>query len=76
MISGVRTKLVAAVNAAENGVDYSARGARCPFCGEKVKVYCTRPWEEGIRVRFHRCVNGKCVLQSMGTSIKSVQVDG
>ena len=76
MNSAVKMKLVAAVHQAENGVDYSARhGAWCPYCGEKTKVYCTKPWEGPLRVRFHRCPNETCLLQAMSTSIKSVQED-
>jgi len=76
MINGARLKLLDAVHQAENGIDYSARhGAACPYCGAKTKVYCTKPWEGSVRVRFHRCDNAGCLLRDMATSIKSVQVE-
>ncbi len=61
---------------AEAGVDFSPRlGARCPSCGERAKIYSTKPWEEAIRIRYHRCDNKICVLCQMGQTIKSVEED-
>lgn len=56
------------------GVDFSARlGALCPCCGRKAPVYRSMPWEDGLRVRYHRCVNPGCPLAALGGTIKSVQ---
>lgn len=62
---------------ADQSVDYSPRyGAVCPECGTtNLKVITSRPWEDNIKVRFHKCRNPECLLCWMGTSIKSVQID-
>lgn len=58
----------------EYGVDFSARrGALCPCCGGRAPVYRSMPWEDGLRVRYHRCVNPHCPLAALGGTIKSVQ---
>lgn len=69
-------KIAKAKEAAAAGVDFSPRtGASCPWCGEKTKVVTTKPWEDGLRIRYHRCEHAGCVLAVMGLSIKSIQVD-
>ena len=61
---------------ARAGVDYTSRhGAVCPGCGKRTRVYCTRPWEGSIRVRYHRCGNHTCLIGHLGLSIKSIEVD-
>ncbi len=61
---------------ASAGVDYSPRyGASCPWCGKRAKITNTTPWEDSIRLRYHRCQNTKCVLNIMNISIKSIEVD-
>lgn len=62
---------------ADQSVDYSPRyGAVCPVCGAaNLKVITSRPWEDNIKVRFHKCRNRECLLYWKGTSIKSVQID-
>ena len=61
---------------ASAGVDYSPRyGAVCPWCGERAKITKTTPWEDNIRLRYHRCLNERCVLKSLNIYIKSVEVD-
>ena len=58
------------------GVDYSSRtGALCPFCGKKAKIYRTTPWDGTTRTRYHRCRNTKCLIASLGITIKSVEED-
>jgi len=70
-------KLVAGVMArAAAGVDYtSRRGAICPACGRRTRVYCTRPWADNIRVRYHKCGNQACLVGNLGLSVKSIEVD-
>ena len=61
---------------ASSGVDYSPRyGAICPWCGKRAKITRTTPWEDSIRLRYHRCLNTKCILNAMNISIKSLEVD-
>lgn len=70
------SKIVQAKKEAGAGVDYSSRfGAICPWCEKRTKVYRTMPWEDDIRIRYHLCENLRCVLKTMGTSIKSIEVD-
>ncbi|WP_284152050.1 hypothetical protein [Desulfofustis limnaeus] len=69
-------RLAAAREQAAAGVDYSPRfGARCPWCGARVKVYATQPWEGPVRVRYHRCYRQGCALAQMNVSVKSIEVD-
>ena len=69
-------KIKSARKIAADGVDYSPKsGALCPWCGSKSKITSTRPWDENIRIRYHRCFAKGCVLASMKISIKSIQVD-
>jgi hypothetical protein len=71
MIQMMQSKRVA-----QAGVDYSPRtGARCPWCGERAKIYKTMPWEDNTRVRYHRCQQRGCVLQRLEVTIKSIEVD-
>ncbi len=70
------SRIAAATKEAAAGVDYSSRfGAVCPWCGKRTKVQTTKPWEDDMRIRYHRCENGKCSLAVMGTNIKSLEVD-
>lgn len=59
---------------ADDGVDYEKSGAMCPGCNEKIKIYKTMPLVDGVRVRYHKCENKKCVICATGKSIKSIQV--
>ena len=69
-------KMALARQVAANGVDFSPRtGATCPWCGRETKITKTMPWDETIRIRYHRCRNKRCVLAVMGVSIKSIEVD-
>ncbi len=70
------TMIVLAKRKADQGVDYSPKhGALCPMCGEKARIYSTKPWDGPVRVRFHRCDNQACALASMRISIKSLEED-
>lgn len=70
------TKIAAANQVAAAGVDYSARtGASCPWCGKRTKIYKTMPWEDNTRIRYHRCENSRCALNSLGVTVKSIEVD-
>lgn len=62
---------------ADQSVDFSPKdGATCPECGKKhLAVITSRRWEDGLKVRYHKCDNEKCLLANMGTSIKSVQIN-
>ena len=62
---------------ADESVDYTSKnGALCPECGLKMRVITSRAWEDEFKVRFHKCLNEKCILGALGISMKSVQVDG
>jgi hypothetical protein len=70
------SKIIKARDLAAAGVDYSARfGAICPWCGKKTKIIRTMPWDDTLRIRYHRCQGKGCVLANLGTTIKSVEVD-
>lgn len=70
------TKIALAKEKALSGVDYSPRlGGRCPWCGEKAKIYKTTPWEDNARIRYHRCTRKGCVLSKMRITIKSIEID-
>lgn len=70
------TQIAAAKRTAENGVDYSPKyGALCPWCGNKTKITRTAPWDENVRVRYHRCHHPGCVIAKLQISVKSIQVD-
>lgn len=61
---------------ADRSVDYTPRyGAVCPECGRRMKSITSRPWQDGVKVRYHKCGNtsGECLLAIMEASIKSVQ---
>ncbi len=60
---------------AEQSIDYTPKhGAVCPECGQKhIKIYASRPWEDDIKIRYHKCTNEECLLSMIGVSIKSVQ---
>lgn len=67
-------QVAAYIRAAEAGVEYRpGRGAYCPACGAKLRAYITRPWADGIRVRYHRCPDPACVLSRIRRNIKSVE---
>lgn len=70
------TQIAAAKREAENGVDYSPKyGALCPWCNKKAKITRTAPWDENMRVRYHRCHEHGCVIAKMEISVKSIQID-
>lgn len=70
------SRIVMATKEAAAGVDYSSRfGAVCPWCKKRTKVYKTMSWDGDTRIRYHSCDNIRCVLGSIGISIKSVEVD-
>ncbi len=69
-------KIALATNTAESGVDYSPKfGALCPWCGKKTKIYKTTPWDENLRIRYHRCQNDRCALAATGVTVKSIEID-
>lgn len=55
-----------------DGVDYSPQfGATCPKCSRRrVPVITSRPWINGIRVRYHKCA---CGWQDKSTQIDPTQ---
>jgi len=76
MNTQVAAHLVLLKSKAESGVDYRPRaGALCPSCGKSMKIVATRPWEEYLRIRYHRCRTPGCILAVIKQSIKSVQID-
>lgn len=71
-----KAKIVKAKDDAAAGVDYSPRlGAICPWCGCRAKIYKTLPWEDRVRIRYHRCIDDRCVVAALGLTIKSIEVD-
>jgi len=64
---------------ADQSVDYTPRyGAVCPECGKKrMKIVSSKPWQDGIKVRYHKCGNtvDGCLLAVMQATIKSVQIE-
>lgn len=73
----ITTQLAHYIDQAAAGVDYSPRyGARCPCCGRRAVIYKSMPWEEDVRVRYHRCTNPRCLLAAARATLKSVQMDG
>lgn len=76
MVRVAMASLAEAKRRASAGVDYSSRfGALCPWCGQKTKITRTTPWEENVRIIYHRCENRCCVLTVMNISIKSIEID-
>lgn len=76
MPSPTITKIALAKEQAAAGVDYSPRlGGLCPWCGTKAKIYKTNPWEDNMRIRYHRCTQKGCVLAAMEITIKSLEID-
>lgn len=64
------------MNQAAEGVAYSPRhGALCPFCGKRMRVTVTKPWEGDMRVRWHRCTNPACLLARLERAVKSVELE-
>jgi len=69
-------RIAAITETASSGVDYSPRlGALCPACGKKAKIIKTMPWEDRIRIRYHKCLSQRCILAAIGRGIKSIEVD-
>lgn len=66
-----------ALAVARAGVDYSPRfGAVCPACGTKrAKVTSSCGWEEGYKIRYHKCRNNNCTMAVANISIKSIEKD-
>jgi hypothetical protein len=65
----VAIKLALSIREAETGVDYHAKGgARCPWCGERLRVLDTKPWTGRTRIRYQRCP--LCVMDK---GIKTVE---
>lgn len=63
-------------NKAEKGVDYTAsKGAICPVCVHKLKIIRSEPWQEGTKIRFHKCDNQDCLLSHLKLAIKSIQIE-
>lgn len=62
---------------ARDGVDYSPRlGASCPACGTiRTKVTHSCRWEDGCKIRYHKCGNGNCPISVANISIKSIEKD-
>ncbi|NCD13698.1 MAG: transcriptional regulator [Bacteroidia bacterium] len=76
MTKAISAHIALLIAAAEAGVDYSPRtGATCPGCGHRAKPYRTMPWEDTIRVRYHRCHHPGCLLAAIRQTIKSVEID-
>lgn len=70
-------KFAACLREAETGIDYHPRdGAKCPWCGEKLRVQDTMPWTGKARIRYQKCKNPKCPLGQMDKTVKTVQMIG
>jgi len=64
-----RAAVAVAIEIVSHGVDWSpVHGGVCPCCGrKKCRVVTVRPWQDGLRLRYHAC---KC-----GHRFKSLQED-
>ncbi len=73
----VITYISKAKEKAEKSVDYTPKdGAVCPECSKKnLRTVTSRPWESGLKIRYHKCTDPDCLLSFMGIVIKSIQVD-
>ena len=72
-----KTAIAAAMARARAGVDYLPKeGAACPMCGKRCPVVSSPKESAGVKIRYHRCRNGACVLASLDVLVKSVQADG
>lgn len=57
-----------------NAPDYiRGTGAKCPCCGKILRVTNSRPTEDGLRVRYHKCLNPLCFAHVADMTIKSVE---
>ena len=69
-------KIAKAKDLAAGGVDFSPQnGAGCPWCRRPVKIVKTMPWQDNMRIRYHRCQSPGCVLSHLAVTIKSVEID-
>ena len=62
----------AALLLAQQGVDYTKRGAYCPLCGQKMRTVDTKDCGKS-KLRWHKCRNEDCLLGSMALLVKSAQ---
>ncbi len=62
---------------ANDGIEYSRRfGAVCPVCGaQKIKTIRSDPWRDGVKIRYHRCMNSHCIAAVMSIIIKSIELE-
>ena len=59
---------------ASEGVVYDhKKGAACPACHERLRVYCSRPWNGNVKIRYHQCANRECILHQLEMKMKSVE---
>lgn len=60
----------------EVGVGYHSRhGAVCPVCQTKrIPIFSSPRWRDGIKVRYHKCTNPKCLVCAMGLTVKSIEL--
>ena len=59
----------------KQGVSYTSKnGAICPLCGKKrMRTYSSPKWNEGLKIRYHKCQNQTCLLNKFQVSIKSIE---
>jgi hypothetical protein len=63
-----------AFKAAQEGITYHTKGgARCPYCGSKLRVRDTLPWVGDSRIRYHLCPNPDCPIRQAEMSVRSIQ---
>jgi len=63
-----------AFKAAQEGVTYFRKGgAKCPYCGSKLKVRDTLPWIGNSRIRYQLCPNSECPIRQAERSITSIE---
>ena len=67
-------KLAGCFRNAEEGIEYHPKyGAKCPWCGDKLRVQDSKPWGRKTRIRYQKCLNPKCPLSCMDKTVKSIQ---
>jgi hypothetical protein len=70
----VAIKLALSIREAIEGVTYYPRGgAKCPWCGERLRVLDTKSWVGRSRIRYQKCVNNQCPLCVLDQSVKSIE---
>jgi ssDNA-binding Zn-finger/Zn-ribbon topoisomerase 1 len=67
--------LALALRDAKRGIKYTpGEGAHCPWCGQKLRIMDTKPWNGTKRIRYQICVNDRCPVCTLDWWIKSFEL--